>query len=101
MTADKRLELAYNRAKAFGTTGESYSNVWKSMTYLGIPLSVASLNSFFRSQGIEYWFSNNPSVFLHQEWKNTHIHDAVLIRPGFCVSVENDNLAEEVPRVLQ
>lgn len=36
MTADKRLELAYNRAKAFGTTGESYSNVWKSMSYLGI-----------------------------------------------------------------
>ena len=36
MTADKRLEQAYNRAKAFGTSGESYSNVWKSMSYLGI-----------------------------------------------------------------
>ena len=36
MTADNRLEQAYNRAKAFGTDGESYSNVWKSMTYLGI-----------------------------------------------------------------
>ena len=31
----------------------------------------------------------------------THIHDAILICPGFCVSVENDNLAEEVTRVLQ
>jgi len=36
MSADKRLELAYNRAKAFGIDGESYSNVWKSMSYLGI-----------------------------------------------------------------
>jgi hypothetical protein len=36
MSADKRLEQAYLRAKAFGTAGESYSNVWKSMSYLGI-----------------------------------------------------------------
>lgn len=36
MSADKRIEQAYERAKAFGNDGESYSNVWKSIKALGI-----------------------------------------------------------------
>ena len=46
--------------------------------------------------------STNDIVWLYhgytiqQEWDNTYIHDAIIIGPGFCVSVNNDNLTEEI-----
>ncbi len=36
MSADGRIESATQRAMAFGTTGESYTNVWKAMKELHI-----------------------------------------------------------------
>lgn len=36
MSADGRLESAAKRAVAFGTSGESYTNVWKAMQELHI-----------------------------------------------------------------
>lgn len=36
MVAEKRLEQAYERAKTFGTDGESYTNVWKAIQELHI-----------------------------------------------------------------
>lgn len=36
MVAEKRLEQAHERAKTFGTDGESYTNVWKAIQELHI-----------------------------------------------------------------
>lgn len=37
LTADGKTELALKRAKAFGTAGGSYSNVWKALEAAGFP----------------------------------------------------------------
>lgn len=36
MCKDGKLHSAYSRAKNFGTEGESYTNLWKAIDYLGI-----------------------------------------------------------------